>query len=108
GYIEAARLIGYPRHQIFLRHFLPNISSEAIAYGLSDIILVIMLISGLSFLSLGASPPTAEWGVMMSEGRPFVQNAWWMTIFPGLALCWAGISLSFVAEGLHRREQGGG
>lgn len=108
GYIEAARLIGYPRHQILLRHFLPNISSESIAYGLSDIILVIMLISGLSFLSLGAAPPTAEWGVMMSEGRPFVQNAWWMTIFPGLALCWAGISLSFIAEGLHRREQGGG
>ena len=67
-----------------------------------------MLISGLSFLSLGASPPTAEWGVMMSEGRPFVQQAWWMTIFPGLALCWAGISLSFIAEGLSRRERGTG
>jgi len=42
----------------------------------------------------------------MSEGRPFVQHAWWPTIFPGLALCWAGISLSFVAEGLSRRERG--
>lgn len=105
GYIEAARLQGYPRHRIFLRHFLPNISAETVAYALSDVILVIMLISGLSFLGLGATPPTAEWGVMMSEGRPFVQNAWWMTIFPGLALCWAGISLSFLAEGLHRREQ---
>jgi peptide/nickel transport system permease protein len=105
GYIEAAQLQGYPRHRIFLRHFLPNISAETVAYALSDVILVIMLISGLSFLGLGATPPTAEWGVMMSEGRPFVQNAWWMTIFPGLALCWAGIALSFIAEGLHRREQ---
>ena len=108
GYIEAARLLGYPRWRIMLRHFVPNVSSETIAYALSDFILVIMLISGLSFLSLGATPPTAEWGVMMSEGRPFVQNAWWMTIFPGLALCWAGISLSFITEGLSRRERGPG
>lgn len=106
GYIEAARLQGYPGWRIFLRHFLPNVSSETIAYALSDFILVIMLISGLSFLSLGATPPTAEWGVMMSEGRPFVSQAWWMTIFPGLALCWAGISLSFIAEGFSRRERG--
>ena len=90
GYIEAARIQGYSTTRILLRHFLPNVSSETIAYALSDFILVIMLISGLSFLTLGAAPPTAEWGVMMSEGRPFVQQAWWMTIFPGLALCWAG------------------
>jgi len=108
AYIEAARLLGYPRSRILLRHFVPNVSSETVAYALSDFILVIMLIAGLSFLSLGAAPPTAEWGVMMSEGRPFVQNAWWMTIFPGLALCWAGIALSFIAEGLSRRERGPG
>ena len=106
GYIEAARIQGYPATRILLRHFLPNVSSETIAYALSDFILVIMLISGLSFLTLGAAPPTAEWGVMMSEGRPFVKQAWWVTIFPGLALCWAGISLSFIAEGLSRRERG--
>jgi peptide/nickel transport system permease protein len=106
SFMEAVQLLGYSRTRIYLRHFLPNVSSETIAYGLSDFILVIMLVSGLSFLSLGAAPPTAEWGVMMSEGRPFVRDAWWMTIFPGLALCWAGISLSFLAEGLHRREQG--
>lgn len=106
GYIEAARVLGYPSARILLRHFLPNVSSETFAYALSDFILVIMLIAGLSFLSLGASPPTAEWGAMMSEGRPFVQHAWWLTIFPGLALCWAGISLSFIAEGMSRRERG--
>ena len=105
GYIEAARVLGYPATRIFLRHFLPNVSSETVAYALSDFILVVMLISGLSFLTLGAAPPTAEWGVMMSEGRPFVQQAWWMTIFPGLALCWAGISLSFVTEGIARHER---
>ena len=106
GYIEAARVQGYPASQIFFRHFLPNVSSETVAYALSDFILVIMLVAGLSFLTLGATPPTAEWGAMMSEGRPFVQNAWWMTIFPGLALCWAGISLSFITEGMSRRERG--
>jgi peptide/nickel transport system permease protein len=106
GYIEAVRIQGYPATRIFIRHFVPNVSSETVAYALSDFILVIMLISGLSFLALGAAPPTAEWGVMMSEGRPFVKQAWWVTIFPGLALCWAGISLSFIAEGLSRRERG--
>ena len=106
GYIEAVRVLGYSGTRIFLRHFVPNVSSETIAYALSDFILVIMLIAGLSFLTLGAAPPTEEWGVMMSEGRPFVQQAWWMTIFPGLALCWAGISLSFITEGMSRRERG--
>lgn len=103
GYIEAAQTLGYSKRRILVRHLAPNVSSETTAYALSDLILVILLIAGLSFLGLGAQPPTAEWGAMISEGRPSFQMAWWPVIFPGIALCWAGVSLSFIAEGLVRR-----
>lgn len=105
GYIEAAQTLGYSKPRILFKHLVPNVSSETTAYGLSDLILVILLIAGLSFLGLGAQPPTPEWGAMISDGRPTLQMAWWPVIFPGLALCWAGVSLSFIAEGLTRRER---
>ena len=105
GYIEATQTLGYSKSRILFRHLVPNVSSETVAYALSDLILVIMLIAGLSFLGLGASPPTSEWGAMISDGRPFVQTGWWLVIFPGLALCWAGVSFSFITEGLTRRER---
>jgi peptide/nickel transport system permease protein len=105
GYIEAAQTLGYSKPRILFKHLVPNVSSETTAYALSDLILVILLIAGLSFLGLGAQPPTAEWGAMISDGRPTLQIAWWPVIFPGLALCWAGVSLSFIAEGLTRRER---
>lgn len=105
GYIEATQTLGYSKRRILLKHLVPNVSSETTAYALSDLILVILLIAGLSFLGLGAQPPTPEWGAMISDGRPTLQIAWWPVIFPGLALCWAGVSLSFIAEGLTRRER---
>jgi peptide/nickel transport system permease protein len=66
--------------------------------------LVILLVAGLSFLGLAATPPTAEWGAMISEGRAYIFNAPWITLFPGAALCWTAISLALVVEGLSRRE----
>lgn len=62
GYIEAAQTLGYSKPRILFKHLVPNVSSETTAYGLSDLILVILLIAGLSFLGLGAQPPTPEWG----------------------------------------------
>lgn len=105
GYIEAAQTLGYSKPRILLRHLVPNVSSESIAYALSDIILVILLIAGLSFLGLGAQPPTPEWGAMISEGRSSLEIAPWMVLFPGAALCWAGVSFSFISEGLIGREK---
>jgi peptide/nickel transport system permease protein len=105
GYIEAAQTLGYSKPRILFRHLIPNVSSESIAYALSDIILVIMLIAGLSFLGLGAPPPTPEWGAMISEGRASIEIAPWLVLFPGAALCWAGVSFSFITEGLIGREK---
>ena len=107
GYIEATQVLGYSRTRRLFRHLMPNVTSESIAYALSDLILVIMLIAGLSFLGFGAPPPTPEWGAMISEGRPAIQIAPWLVLFPGAALCWAGVSLSFIAEGYVTRQRDG-
>ena len=64
-----------------------------------------MIISGLSFLGLGARPPAAEWGSMIADGRVFLGEAWWITVFPGLALCWSAVSISLIVEGLSRRDR---
>ena len=106
NYIEAARLLGYSRRRIIFKHVSPNVSSESLAYALSDFILVIIIVSDLSFLGLAARPPAAEWGAMIADGRTYLGDAWWVTIFPGLALCWSAISLSFIVEGLSRRDRG--
>jgi len=105
GYIEAAKTLGYSKSRTLFKHLVPNVSSETTAYGLSDMILVILLISGLSFLGLGAQPPTAEWGAMISEGRSQLQIAWWPVMFPGALLLWAGVAFSFIAEGISQRER---
>lgn len=106
NYIEATKLMGFSKRRVIAKHISPNVSSESLAYALSDFILVIIVVSGLSFLGLGAIPPTAEWGAMIADGRTFLTQAWWLTIFPGLALCWSAISLSFIVEGLSRRDRG--
>ena len=106
NYIEAAKTLGYSKRRIVLKHIAPNVSSETVAYALSDFILVIVVVSGLSFLGLAARPPMAEWGSMIADGRAFLGQAWWLVIFPGLALCWSAVSLSFIVEGISRRDRG--
>lgn len=104
GYVEAARTLGYSKPRILFKHIIPNVSSETRAYALSDFIIVIIAVAALSFLGLGSKPPQAEWGAMIKDGANLLPiQIWWPTVFPGLALCWAGISVAFIAEGLQRR-----
>jgi peptide/nickel transport system permease protein len=105
-FVQATTVLGYSKPRVILRHVLPNVSSETVAYALSDFILVIVVVSGLSFLGLGVRPPTPEWGAMMSDGRLYLRQAWWITVFPGLALSWTGIAMAFIAEGVRRRQRG--
>ncbi|MGD2159121.1 MAG: ABC transporter permease, partial [Anaerolineales bacterium] len=93
-YIQAAEVLGYSKDRILLRHILPNVYSETLAYGLSDFVLVIIMISGLSYLGLGVRPPTPEWGAIMADGRMFLQNQWWITVFPGLILSVTAIGVA--------------
>lgn len=103
GYVEAARTLGYKPTRILFRHIIPNVSSETRAYALSDFIIVIIAVAALSFLGLGVNPPQAEWGAMIKDGANIITLAWWAAVFPGLAICWAGISVAVVSEGLSAR-----
>ena len=107
GYIEAARTLGYRPTRILFRHIIPNVSSETRAYALSDFIIVIIAVAALSFLGLGVNPPQAEWGGMIKDASNIITLAWWASVFPGLALSWAGISVALISEGLNRRNREG-
>lgn len=85
-YICAAKLCGAKNYHIIFRYILPNVVSPLIVTAALDVGSVILSMAGLSFLGLGAQRPTAEWGVMMSEARNYMQTAPWIILFPGLAL----------------------
>ncbi len=102
-YILAARNLGYGPGRIVFRHALPNVMNSSIVFSMSDFVLNIMLVSGLSFLGLGVSPPTPEWGAMIAEGRDFIFEAWWISTLPGLALVVTGTALCLVGDGLAQR-----
>ena len=85
-YIESARAIGESETKIIFKHILPNCLSPVIVQASMDIGGIILTVAGLSFLGLGASAPTPEWGLMISTGRTFFPDMWWYCIFPGIAI----------------------
>jgi peptide/nickel transport system permease protein len=102
-YMLAARVLGFPTWVIVLRHGLPNAVASSVVFSMSDFILNILLLSGLSFIGLGIQPPTPEWGAMIAEGKEFILQAWWICTMPGLAVVLTGTALSLVGDGLARR-----
>ena len=104
-FMHATRVLGYSRMRVLTRHVLPNVLDEAWAYGLSDFVLVIITVAGLSFLGLGVRPPTPEWGAMMSDGRLFLTRAWWMTVCPGLTLAVTAIGVALCAQQVSGRSE---
>ena len=84
--ISAARLAGSGTGKIILKHIVPNIAGPVIVTAVLDIGTMMMEIAGLSFLGLGATPPTAEWGSMMSNGRSMLQTSPWVILAPGCAI----------------------
>jgi peptide/nickel transport system permease protein len=99
-YVQAARALGFSNVRIMFRHILPNIVTPAIIFAMSDIVLVILSTTSLSFLGLGVQPPTPEWGSMIAEGRPFIMTAWWLVTLPGMAIVLVGLGLSLLGDGL--------
>jgi peptide/nickel transport system permease protein len=99
-FVQAARVIGAPDVRIIFRHVLPNTMAPLIVAATLDVGWMIMAAAGLSFLGLGAQPPTAEWGVMLSTGRQFIRNAPHLSILPGLAIFLVVLALNFLGDGL--------
>ena len=85
-FVAAARLSGDNSMQMILRHILPNILGPILVTAMLDIGTMMMELAGLSFLNLGAQPPTAEWGNMMSGGRSMLQTYPWLVLSPGFAI----------------------
>ena len=86
SFVSAARLSGCSSMQMILRHILPNILGPILVTAMLDIGTMMMELAGLSFLGLGAQPPTAEWGNMMSGGRSMLQTYPWLVLSPGFAI----------------------
>lgn len=99
-YVEAARALGASDIRIMLRHLLPNVTPTLVVLGTLDLGNAILSTATLSFLGLGAQPPTPEWGAMLSSGREFMRYAPWMMIFPGLALFLIVMSVNLVGDRL--------
>ncbi len=85
-YIDAARAVGASDAHILGKHVLPNVLAPVVVLATAGVGISILIASGLSYLGLGAQPPTPEWGAMLSEARTYLRRAWWMATFPGLAI----------------------
>jgi peptide/nickel transport system permease protein len=99
-YTEAARMIGVSNFRLIFRHILPNCLSPVIVNASMDMGFVILTAAGLSFIGLGAQPPSPEWGAMLSLGRSYLREAWWVATFPGLAILITVLGFNLLGDGL--------
>lgn len=99
-YVEAAKAIGENDLTIIFRYILPNCMAPIIVQATLGVAWAILSAAGLSFLGLGLQPPTPEWGAMLSEGRQYIYDAWWITTFPGIAIVLIVLALNIFGDGL--------
>jgi peptide/nickel transport system permease protein len=101
-FILAAKAMGVGKIRTIIFHLIPN-SLDVLFVQLSlDVAAVILVISGLSFIGVGAQIPLAEWGAMISDGRSAMSRAWWVVFFPGLAILLTAVSFNLVGDILRR------
>jgi peptide/nickel transport system permease protein len=100
-FVRAARSIGVDELAIVRRHILPNVLTPVMVQGTLDLGTAILTAAGLSFLGLGVQPPTADWGVMVSEGRLFMQSGvWWIATSAGAAIFLASLAFNLLGDGV--------
>ncbi len=99
-YVSGARAIGCADGRVLWRYILPNVLPALIVLATLRVATAILTASGLSFLGLGAQPPTPEWGAMLALGRTFLRQAWWITTFPGLAIMVTVLGINMLGDGL--------
>jgi peptide/nickel transport system permease protein len=98
-YVQSARLLGTTARRALVRDVLPNVAGPIVVLAMLDLATAILLLSGLSFLGLGAQPPQAEWGSMVADGTQYFQW-WWMGTFPGLAIFTVVLAFNFLGDSL--------
>ena len=102
-YVRLATLMGAGPVRILFRHVLPNILGAVIVVATLEFGLMVLFEAGLSFLGLGVQPPTASWGSMLSTGRNYLGNAWWIATFPGLCLFTLVLAINLIGDALRDR-----
>lgn len=105
GYVESAVVLGRSRWFIIRNHILPNVAAPLLVLATLGVGQAIVWASSLSFLGLGATPPDPEWGSMLSAGRNYIANAWWLTVFPGLFIVISAAATTVLGHSLQRRLQ---
>jgi peptide/nickel transport system permease protein len=108
-FMMASRTLGYSNRRIICRHALPHLVRSNLVYAPSSMLGNILAVAALSYLGLGAQPPTPEWGAIISEGQSYLLNAWWIATLPGLFVVLVGVGLSLIGDGLaeHLRSRTG-
>ena len=99
-FVEAAQAIGVRTSTIILRHILPNTISAILVQATVDLGTVILAMGGLAFLGLGTQPPAPDWGLMVSDGRSYILDQWWISTFPGLAIFVVVLAFNLVGDTL--------
>lgn len=99
-FIEAAKAAGSSNTRIIFKHIIPNVMAPIIVQATLGVALAILTAAGLSFIGLGIAPPTPEWGSMLSGGRGYIRDYWYMTMFPGLAIVITIFGLNVLGDGL--------
>jgi len=99
-YVEAARAIGSRDPAILARYILPNVVAPLVVTATLGLGTAILASAALSFLGLGSQPPQPEWGRMLSEGRDYLREAWWISTFPGLGIMLTVLGMNLLGDGL--------
>jgi peptide/nickel transport system permease protein len=99
-FAQAAKALGVKDRRIIFRHILPNALAPVFVTATLDVATAILVEAGLSFLGFGVQPPAPSWGNILTEGRTYIFDAWWLTVFPGLAILVTVLSFNLLGEGL--------
>lgn len=100
AFVEAAQLCDTPRRRIARRHLLPNVVNPVVVLATMNLGTIVLVAAGLSFLGLGAQPPTPEWGTMIASGRNYLRSAPWVVTAPGVAIMITVIGFNVLGDGL--------
>jgi peptide/nickel transport system permease protein len=104
GHVTAARVLGVGPVTAALRHVVPTVMGPLAAMATIGVGMAIVTAAGLAFLGLGAPPPTPEWGLILGDGRNHLARAWWIALFPGLAITATVLATNVLGRRLRRRD----
>ncbi len=99
-FVALAKIAGGSSTRIIVRHIFPNVVNPLVVLATLQLSWVIILEAGLSFLGAGIPPPTPSWGLMVSEGRGYIRDGWWLSVFPGLAIVLLVLALNLLGDSL--------